>query len=431
MSQPEPAAAPRRFHYAWVVAAVTFVILLSAAAVRATPSLIIVPLHRELGWSPALISGAVSVNLVLYGLVGPFAAAIMQRFGIRRTVLAALSVMATGVALASFLDAPWQLYACWGVLVGVATGATASVLGATIVQRWFVARRGLVMGMLTASAATGQLVFLPVMARFIEADGWRPVARGVAVAVLGLVPIVAVLMRDRPEDVGLRQLGAAPDAPPPPRPVGNPFALAIGALRRATRHRDFWLLAVSFFVCGATTNGLIGTHLIPACMDHGIPEVKAAGLLATMGIFDLIGTTASGWLSDRYDSRRLLAVYYGLRGVALLYLPIAFGTEVFGLPAFAVFYGLDWIATVPPTLKLTVEAVGPVDGPIVFGWIFTAHQIGAGVGALAAGVVRTQVETYTPAWVGAGAICVVAAVIVTQIGRTAAHRRTAPALAES
>jgi sugar phosphate permease len=418
-----------RVHYAWVVAAVTFVILLSAAAVRATPSVIIVPLQHETGWSRALISGAVSVNLVLYGLVGPFAAAVMQRFGIRRTILVALVVMATGVVLASYLDAAWQLYACWGVLVGVATGATASVLGATIVQRWFVARRGLVMGLLTASAATGQLVFLPVMAAYIESDGWRPVARAIAVIVLVLVPIVGLILRDRPADLGLRPYGAAPDAPEPARPVGNPFALAVGALRRATHHRDFWLLAASFFVCGATTNGLIGTHLVPACMDHGIPEVKAAGLLATMGIFDLIGTTASGWLSDRYDSRRLLAVYYGLRGVALLYLPIAFGTEVFGLPAFAVFYGLDWIATVPPTLRLTVDAVGPVDGPIVFGWIFTAHQIGAGVGALAAGVVRTEVETYTPAWLGAGIICLLAAVIVLRIGRTAAHRRTVAALA--
>lgn len=416
----------QRLHYAWVVAAITFIILLCGAAVRATPSVIIVPLQHETGWSRALISGAVSVNLVLYGLVGPFVAAIMQRFGVRRTVVAALLVMASGVALASFLQEPWQLYACWGFLVGISTGATASVLGATIVQRWFVARRGLVMGLLTASAATGQLVFLPVMAAFIESDGWRPVARVVAVVVIGLAPIAALLLRDRPASIGARPYGADPDAPEPARPVGDPFALAIGALRRATHHRDFWLLAASFFVCGATTNGLIGTHLVPACMDHGIPEVKAAGLLATMGIFDLIGTTASGWLSDRYDSRRLLAVYYGLRGAALLYLPLAFGTEVFGLPAFAVFYGLDWIATVPPTFKLTIDAVGPVDGPIVFGWIFTAHQLGAGAGALVAGVVRTEVQTYTPAWLGAGAICMAAAIIVLRIGR-AAQRRTAAA----
>ncbi len=421
-----------RVHYAWIVAAVTFMILLCAAAVRATPSVIIVPLQREFGWSRALISGAVSINLVLYGLVGPFAAAIMQRFGIRRTIVIALVVMSSGVALTNLMDAPWQLYACWGVLVGISTGATASVLGATIVGRWFATRRGLVIGLLTASAATGQLVFLPVMAAYVVSDGWRPVALVIAVIMLAIIPIVWLIMRDRPGDLGLRPYGADPDAPvAAPVATGNPFALALGALRRATHHRDFWLLAGSFFICGATTSGLIGTHLVPACMDHGIPEVKAAGLLATMGIFDLIGTTASGWLSDRYDSRRLLAVYYGLRGIALLYLPIAFGADVFGLPAFAVFYGLDWIATVPPTLKLTVQAVGPVDGPIVFGWIFTAHQLGAGAGALIAGIVRTEVDSYTPAWLGAGVICLVAAVVVLRIGRlrlgTLATKATSPA----
>jgi predicted MFS family arabinose efflux permease len=416
-----------RIHYAWYVAAVAFVVLLCAAGVRATPSVIIVPLQNEFGWSRALISGAISVNLVLYGLVGPFAAAIMQRFGIRRTIIVALAIMATGVALTNQMSAPWQLYACWGLLVGVAAGSTATVLGATIVQRWFVTRRGLMMGVLTASAATGQLVFLPIMATFVVADGWQPVVLVIALVMLAIIPIVALVMRDRPEDIGVLPYGADPATPRPPPPAGNPFANALGALRRATHHRDFWLLAGSFFICGATTNGLIGTHLVPACMDHGIPEVQAAGLLATMGLFDLVGTTASGWLSDRYDSRRLLAIYYGLRGLALLYLPLAFGAEVFGLPAFAIFYGLDWIATVPPTLRLTVDAVGPVDGPIVFGWIFTAHQIGAGFGALAAGIVRTEASTYTPAWVGAGIICLIATAIVLRIDRAAP--RPVPALA--
>jgi predicted MFS family arabinose efflux permease len=244
-----------------------------------------------------------------------------------------------------------------------------------------------------------------------------------------MIPIVGLLVRDRPADIGVLPYGADPANPPPSSDaVGNPFFNALGALRRATHHRDFWLLSASFFVCGATTNGLIGTHLIPACMDHGIPEVRAAGLLATMGVFDLVGTTASGWLTDRYDSRKLLAMYYGLRGLALLYLPLAFGVEVFGLPAFAVFYGLDWIATVAPTLRLTVEAVGPVDGPIVFGWIFSIHQLGAGFGTLTAGIVRTELDTYTPAWVGAGTFCLIAAVVVLRIGRSVA-RPAMPALA--
>ena len=416
-----------RIHYAWYVAATTFVVLLCAAAVRATPSVIIVPLQEEFGWSRALISGAISVNLLLYGLVGPFAAAIMQRFGIRRTIMIALAVMAAGVALTNRMTEPWQLYASWGLLVGVAAGSMATVLGATIVQRWFASRRGLMMGVLTASAATGQLVFLPIMAAFVVSDGWQPVVLIIALVLLAIIPIVGLVVRDRPEDIGALPYGADPATAPPPPVAGNPFANALGALRRATHHRDFWLLAVSFFICGATTNGLIQTHLVPACMDHGIPEVKAAGLLATMGVFDLVGTTASGWLSDRYDNRKLLAIYYGLRGLALLYLPLAFGADVFGLPAFAIFYGLDWIATVPPTLRLTVEAVGPVDGPVVFGWIFAARQVGASFGALAAGVVRTEASTYTPAWLGAGIICLIATAVVLRIGRGAP--RPMPALA--
>ncbi|NOJ92423.1 MFS transporter [Corallococcus coralloides] len=408
-----------RFHYAWVMAAAIFVVLLCAAGVRATPSVFIVPLEREFGWSRALVSSAVSVNLVLYGLVGPFAAALMQKFGIRRTTLVSLCIIAMGVALTNFIRAPWQLLLFWGVLVGLGTGTTAMVLGATVVQRWFVARRGLVMGVLTASTATGQLVFLPLLAMLVEHHGWRVVSFTVAGVVACVIPLVAWLVRDRPSDVGLKPYGAAPEDEEVKPSSVNPLANALGALGRASRKRDFWLLAGSFFICGATTNGLVGTHLIPACMDHGIPEVRAAGLLALMGIFDLVGTTASGWMSDRFDNRWLLFWYYGLRGLALLYLPSAFEMSLFGLPLFAVFYGLDWIATVPPTVRLTTQTVGAEDGPIAFGWVVAAHQVGAGLGALGAGVIRTSLETYTPAWVVAGVICLAAALVVLRIGRGA------------
>jgi predicted MFS family arabinose efflux permease len=406
-----------RLHPAFVVAGAIFVVLLCAAAVRATPSILIVPLEREFGWSRALLSSAVSVNLVLYGLVGPFAAALMDRFGIRRTVLASLALIATGVALTSQMHASWQLLLTWGVLVGLGTGTTAMVLGATVVNRWFVARRGTVMGVLTASTATGQMIFLPLEAHVAETHGWRAVTWVVAGVVALLLPLVALLVRDRPSDAGLLPYGATPDTPPLVVSQQNPLANALRVLRESAHKRDFWLLAGSFFVCGATTNGLVGTHLVPACMDHGIPEVRAAGLLAVMGIFDLIGTTASGWLSDRFDSRKLLFWYYGLRGLALLWLPQAFDAQLFGLPVFAVFYGLDWIATVPPTVRLTTEAVGVRDAPIAFGWIVASHQIGAGIGALGAGVIRSTLTTYTPAWVTAGAICLIAAVVVLQIGR--------------
>jgi len=419
-----------RIHPAFVVAGAVFVVLLCAAAVRATPSILIVPLEREFGWSRALLSSAVSVNLVLYGLVGPFAAALMERFGIRRTVLVSLVLIATGVALTSQMRASWQLVLAWGILVGLGTGTTAMVLGATVVSRWFVSRRGAVMGVLTASTATGQMLFLPLEAHVVEQHGWRAVPVLVACVVALLLPLVALLVRDRPSDIGALPYGATPDTPALAPSRQNPLANALRVLRDGSRNPDFWLLAGSFFVCGATTNGLVGTHLVPACMDHGIPEVRAAGLLAVMGIFDLIGTTASGWLSDRFDSRKLLFWYYGLRGLSLLWLPHAFDAEVLGLPVFAIFYGLDWIATVPPTVRLTTEAMGVRDAPIAFGWIVASHQIGAGVGALGAGVIRSTLTTYTPAWVTAGAICLVAAVVVLRIGRRAPAVRLARAAAE-
>ena len=406
-----------KIHPAFVVAAAIFVVLLCAAAVRATPSILIVPLEREFGWSRALLSSAVSVNLVLYGLVGPFAAALMERFGIRRTVLASLALICAGVALTSQMRSTWQLVLTWGILVGLGTGTTAMVLGATIVNRWFVSRRGAVMGVLTASTATGQMLFLPLEAHVVEHHGWRAVTLLVASVLVLLLPFVMWLVRDHPSDLGLLPYGASPETRAVEPSRQNPLANALRVLRESASKKDFWLLAGSFFVCGASTNGLVGTHLVPACMDHGIPEVRAAGLLAVMGIFDLVGTTASGWLSDRFDSRKLLFCYYGLRGVSLLWLPHAFDAQVLGLPVFAVFYGLDWIATVPPTVRLTTEAVGVRDAPIAFGWIVASHQIGAGVGALGAGLIRSSLTTYTPAWVAAGAICIVAAVVVLRIGR--------------
>jgi predicted MFS family arabinose efflux permease len=309
--------------------------------------------------------------------------------------------------------------ATWGVLVGLGTGTTAMVLGATVVSRWFVTRRGMVMGVLTASTATGQMLFLPLEAHVVEHYGWRMVTVLVASVLALLLPLVALLVRDRPSDLGLLPYGASPETAAVAPSRQNPLANALRVLRESAHKADFWLLAGSFFVCGATTNGLVGTHLIPACIDHGIPEVRAAGLLAVMGVFDLVGTTASGWLSDRFDSRKLLFWYYGLRGLALLWLPQAFDATVLGLPLFAVFYGLDWIATVPPTVRLTTEAVGVRDAPIAFGWIVASHQIGAGIGALGAGVIRSRLTTYTPAWIAAGAICLLAALIVLRIGRRA------------
>ncbi len=409
-----PARLP--FHYGWVVAATTFLVLLVGAGIRATPGVLIVPLEHEFGWSDATISGAVAVNILLYGLVGPFAVAVMERFGLRRTVCTALCVLSVGVAGTALMRAPWQMMLLWGVVVGTGTGMVALVLGATVATRWFGRNRGLVLGLLTASSATGQLVFLPLLARLAETLGWRAVSLAVAAAALLLVAPVALLLRDRPSDLGLPPYGL--DAVEPARTGGpNPALRALGALRTGLASRDFWLLSATFFVCGASTNGLIGTHLIPACVDHGIPEVQAAGLLAVMGVFDFIGTTGSGWLTDRVDSRVLLSWYYGLRGLSLMGLPWAFTGSVHGLSLFAVFYGLDWIATVPPTVRLAEGCFGRANAALMFGWIAAAHQLGAATSAWAAGLVRTQTGDYAGAFVSAGAICLLAAAAVPFIGR--------------
>jgi sugar phosphate permease len=408
----------RKLHYAWVVAGVTFLTLLVAAGLRATPGVLIVPLETEFGWSRTTISFAIGLNIFLYGLIGPFAAAVMDRFGLRRTMLGALGCIAAGVILTPLMTRPWQLILLWGGIVGTGSGATALVLGATVVARWFAARRGLVIGALTASTATGQLIFLPALASLAENYGWRIVSLAVAGVAFALIPVVALLMRDRPEDVGLAPYGAADDQRPALAARGNPAATALVALRDGLRSRDFWLLAGSFFICGASTNGLIGTHLIPACLDHGIPQVAGAGLLAAMGIFDLIGTTLSGWLSDRWSNRGLLAWYYGLRGLSLIYLPFAFDISFYGLSLFAVFYGLDWIATVPPTVRLAARAFGIERGPIMFGWIAAAHQLGAALAAFGAGALRVELGTYLQAFVLSGLLCLVAASMVLLIGRS-------------
>ncbi|MDP9496450.1 MAG: MFS transporter [Actinomycetota bacterium] len=411
--------APRgRLHPAWVVAAVAFVTLLLASGFRSTPGVLIVPLEESFGWSRSTLSLAVGVNLVLFGLTGPFAAAAMLRFGVRRVVLGALSLCAIGSGLTVFMTASWQLVLLWGVVVGLGTGCLASVFAATVANRWFVARRGLVTGVLTAASATGQLVFLPLLATLATSYGWRAASLTVAGAALLGVPLALLFLHDRPEDVGARPYGADESTPPTATATGNPMAAAFAGLRLAAGSGRFWLLAGSFFVCGASTNGLIGTHFIPAAHDHGMTQVAAASLLATIGIFDIIGTTASGWLTDRFDPRALLAWYYGLRGLSLLALPVVLQTGSLPLLAFIVFYGLDWVATVPPTIALCAGVAGPERAAVVFGWVFAAHQIGAACAAYGAGVVRDGLGSYGPAFVTAGVLCAVAAALALSVGRS-------------
>lgn len=413
---PTPPPRPNWAHPAWRMLALTFLVLLVGAGTRATPGVLIVPLEQDFGWSHATISAAIAINILLYGMMGPFAVAVMERFGLRRTVCTTLLVMALGVALTTLMHQPWHLMLLWGLVVGSGSGMVSMVLGATVANRWFQHNRGLVLGLLTASSATGQLIFLPVLASLATHAGWRWVALTVALAAALLAVPVALWLRDRPVDLGVPPYGADTVEEHHPSAI-NPAVRALRALRTGVRSRDFWLLAGSFFICGASTNGLVGTHLIPACIDHGIPEVRAAGLLALMGIFDLLGTTGSGWLTDRVDSRFLLFWYYGLRGLALIYLPFSLDeVSVYGLPLFALFYGLDWIATVPPTVRLAERAFGRENAALMYGWIAAAHQIGASFAAGLAGYVRTSTGSYTSAFLAAGGLCLAASLLVLLIG---------------
>ncbi|MBB6409419.1 MFS transporter [Mesorhizobium sangaii] len=398
--------------YAFVVVGVIFFCLLIAAGLRSAPAVMMLPLENSFGWRRDVISLAAGVGILLYGLTGPFAAALMERIGLRRTLLASLMVMSGSTALSLLMTKPWHLFITWGVFSGIGSGAVASVLGATIVNRWFKTNRGLVMGLMSASSATGMLVFLPLIAALAQSGGWQPVVIAVSIATAALVPLVWLLVPERPASIGMVRYGAeADDVPPaPPASQGNFLAHTFSTLRRAAGTRVFWYLFATFFVCGFTTNGLVGTHLIAFCGDMGIGEVQAAGLLSMMGIFDLIGTTLSGWLTDRYDPRKLLGVYYGIRGLSLIYLPYS-GFSATSLIIFAVLYGLDWIATVPPTLRLANEAFGDRSGPIVFGWIVAGHQIGAAAAAAFGGTMRELQGNYALAFLIAGMTAIAAACI--------------------
>jgi MFS family permease len=412
------ALARRNIHYGWVVVAVTFLTMLVTAGAMGAPGVLIVPLEREFGWDNAQISSALALRLLLFGLFGPFAATFMNRFGLRRVMIAAAALISGGLLTSLAMTQVWQLIVLWGLVVGVGTGLTAVVLAATVAARWFTARRGLVIGLLTASNATGQLVFLPLIAELTERHGWR----FALIFVCGLLALAAVvtlaLMRDRPSDLNLPPYGETAVVPPPPTAGGFAALLAspFAVLREGARVPLFWILFATFFICGCSTNGLIQTHFITLCGDYGLAAVTAASVLAMMGVFDFIGTIGSGWLSDRFDNRRLLFWYYGLRGLSLLYLPFTDFT-FYGLSLFAVFYGLDWIATVPPTVKLTADRFGRERAGIFFAWIFAGHQLGAATAAFGAGLSRTEFASYLPAFFAAGALCLLASALVLTIAK--------------
>ncbi len=401
----------RRWHPALTVLAVSFLALIAAAGFRAAPGPLLPALQAEFGWSTTAISAAISLNLLLYGLTAPFAAALMDRFGVRIVTTCALSLVAVGSALSIFVTAPWQLLLTWGLLIGLGTGSMALAFAATISQRWFIEHRGLAMGVLTAGGAAGQLLFLPIVAEVATRTGWRTASLLIAGAALIVVPVLLAVLRDYPEQRGVAPLGAEPGWSPPSRVHSRPGRRSLAALRTAARVPSFWALAGAFAICGATTNGLIGIHFIPSAHDHGMPATVAAGLLAVVGIFDIAGTIGSGWLTDRVDPRLLLVAYYAFRGVGLALLPFLLSDSIHpSIVVFVVIYGLDWVATVPPTVALCQRIFG-ADGTVVFGWVFASHQVGAAAAALAAGVIRDETGSYTPAWLSGAALCLLAAAL--------------------
>ena len=389
----------KRFHPAWMAAAVTFLTLVANAGFRSAPSVLIIPLQDAFGWSRDAISLAVSVNVLLFGLTAPFAAALMDRFGIRKVVMCAETVVGLGALATIFIQKPWHLVFLWGVIVGIGTGAMALVFAATVANRWFVKRKGLVIGGLTAASATGQLIFLPGLSWLAVNHGWKSVSIVVGSASLIMVPIIFLFLKESPKAIGLNPYGADENYEHPPLIQTNAAKLAIDTLKESLPKRDFWYLVGSFFVCGLSTSGLIGTHLIAAGHDHGMSEVVAAGLLAMIGVFDVIGTICSGWLTDRVDPRKLLFFYYFLRGVSLFLLPsILFASVHPSTLVFVIFYGLDWVATVPPTIVLCRTVLGPNRGTVVYGWVFAAHQIGGGIAAYGAALARVKFGDYSLAF---------------------------------
>jgi predicted MFS family arabinose efflux permease len=416
----------QKIHPGWIAVTVTFFTLMASAGYRSAPSVLIVPLEDAFGWSRSQISLAVSINVLLFGLVAPFAAALMERFTVRKVVMSALALVSLSATSTIFMTQPWHLWALWGIGVGVGAGSMALVFAATIANRWFIARKGIVVGALTAATASGQLVFLPMLSHFAINYGWKSVSLTVGGAAALIIPFIFFFLKEKPELMGMTPYGAPDDWQPPAPNELSAGRIAIDTLRVSSKSKDFWILFGTFLVCGLSTNGLIGTHFIPAAHDHGMGETVAAGLLALVGVFDVIGTIFSGWLTDRMDPRRLLFFYYGLRGLSLFLLPsILFSTMHPSTLVFIIFYGLDWVATVPPTLMLCRIVMGNQRSAVVYGWVFVGHQIGASIAAIGAAVLRVKLGDYAVAFYISATMCLVAALAVLQIakGKTTAELR--------
>ena len=405
-----------RIHPAWIIATITFATLFAAAGFRSAPSVLILPLEEEFGWRRDVISAAIAINVLLFGLTAPFAAALMDRFTVRKVVMSALTVIGFGALLTIWMSQSWQLLLLWGVVVGIGTGSMALVFAATIANRWFIKKRGLVIGVLTAAGASGQLLFLPTLASLAQDPGWRASSLMIALAAFFMVPLIYLFLKEDPQSINTTPYGAPSNWQPPVLGKGSAAKVALSSLADAAKVKNFWYLVGSFFVCGLSTSGLIGTHFIPAAHDHGMSQVTAASLLALVGVFDVVGTITSGYLTDRIDPRKLLFFYYLLRGLSLFLLPsILFSQVEASTLVFVIFYGLDWVATVPPTVILCRQVLGAEKGAIIYGWVFAAHQIGGSIAAFGAAALRVKFGDYAAAFYITGILCVITSYFVLKI----------------
>lgn len=414
------------FYYGWIVLALSFLTTLTGAGIRSSPTVLIHPLEMEFGWSRVAISSAISINLLLFGVAAPISGWLLDRFGPRRVMLGGLSLLLCGVSATTVMEEFWQLVLLWGVVVGLGAGAVGSVLSATVANRWFVARRGLALGILNSASSTGQLIVIPLFMALIVSSGWRVGSLILAALTLCLIPIIFLWMRNDPSDLGLEPYGSGVQELSRAGQLASLRGAASSSgsvpLREVFRSSTFWLLAGSFFICGGTANGLIGTHLIPHSIDHGIPQVTAAATVGVMGGLNFVGTILSGWMTDRVHPRKWLSMVYALRGLSLFILP--FVNDFSGLFVFAVIYGLDWFATVPPTIALTADTFGKQSVGRIYGWVFLSHQIGAALMASGAGAIRVWLGDYQLAFLAGGSIAMIAAGLALKIP----HRRREPQL---
>lgn len=402
----------KKIHYSWIILIITFTSIIVAGIIRSSSGVFIEPFEEEFAWGRANISLAFAVGLFMYGFSGPFMAAFVEVFGLKRMMIYSMSLLAIGLSLTFIMTEQWQLIVIWGVVIGIGSGLFLTVLSTQVANRWFVKHRGLAVGILTAATATGQLVLLPILATLIDKYDWRQAILFILILALIMLIIILMYMKESPATINLAPLGINIVEEIQKKPT-NPFTLVFNSLMEGVRSKAFWLLAGSFFICGLSTSGLIGTHFISFCMSYGFTVVVAASMLSFMGIFDLIGTTLSGYLSDRIDNRWLLFWYYCLRGLSLLALPFALNSgSTTWLIIFSIFYGLDWIATVPPTIGLARREFGIEKSAMMYGWIFAFHQLGASAAAYGGGVIFEIFDSYALAFTLAGGFCILGSLFV-------------------